>query len=256
MKNSIKALTIAAAATTLRNISGGREGSMNNMNHQTQKPHMTGANHYPFILRPLPYAPNSLEPHIDARTMIIHHDLHVGEYVDNLNTTLKDYPGFHDWSLEKLLFNVSKLPKEIQTAVINNAGGVFNHYLYFDILIRNGRELDPNGKLHAAIQRDFGAVASLKAQLKTAGLNQFGSGWSWLVANKEGILSVMRTANQNNLVEKNLTPVLNIDVWEHAYYLLRQNRRDVYIDNVFKVLNWEMAELNYSKHRETDYSKL
>lgn len=256
MKNSLKALTIAAAATTLRGLTEGRNETTNREINQDNitRANITGANKYPFVLLPLPYAPNSLEPHIDTRTMVLHHDAHLGEYVNNLNATLKDYPELHNWTLEKLLFNVNKLPKEIQTAVRNNGGGVFNHYLYFDLLIKNGVNLNPNSDLALAINRDFGSITNLKSQLKTAGMNQFGSGWSWLVSNKDGILSVMSSANQDNFIEKNLTPVINIDVWEHSYYLLRQNRRDIYIDNFFKVLNWDIATFNYSKHKETDYS--
>ncbi|MCL1925038.1 MAG: superoxide dismutase [Defluviitaleaceae bacterium] len=217
---------------------------------------LNGENHYPFKLLPLPYLANSLEPYIDTTTMEIHHGKHVLEYVQNLNAALKDYPEYHSWSLEKLLYNVSKLPKDIQTPVINNGGGVFNHNLYFNILTKGGKSLKQGSPLSMAIDSKFGSLNNLKAELKAAGLAQFGSGWSWLVSNKNGDLSVMRTANQNTLIEKNLTPVLNIDVWEHAYYLLYQNLRKDYIDSFFKVLNWESAERNYAKYKEIDYSKL
>ncbi|MCL1934777.1 MAG: superoxide dismutase [Defluviitaleaceae bacterium] len=211
-------------------------------------------NHYPFELLPLPYATDSLEPYIDKVTMEIHHGKHVQTYVDNLNNALKDHKEYHDWSLEKLLYNLDKLPASLQAPVRNNGGGVFNHNLYFKIMTKDGKSLS-DGPLKKAIERDFGSLDNLKTELKNGGLTQFGSGWSWLVSDKDGKLSVRKTPNQDTLIAENLTPVLNLDVWEHAYYLLRQNRRPEYIDNWFNVVNWEEAEKNYSKHKETDYSK-
>ncbi|MCL1996323.1 MAG: superoxide dismutase [Defluviitaleaceae bacterium] len=211
-------------------------------------------NSYPFELLPLPYPSDSLEPQIDKQTMEIHHGKHVQTYVDNLNKALENHPNYHSWSLEKLLYNLKSLPEELQAPVRNNGGGVFNHNLYFSILTKGGKPLG-DGPLKKAIEKDY-SMDELKAALKQAGLTQFGSGWAWLLADKDGKLTVAKTPNQDTKIEENLTPVLNIDVWEHAYYLLRQNRRPEYIDNFFNVVNWEAAEANYAKHKETDYSKL
>ncbi|MCL1925428.1 MAG: superoxide dismutase [Defluviitaleaceae bacterium] len=210
---------------------------------------------YPFSLTPLPYAPESLEPSIDKETMNIHHGKHVQTYVDNLNNALKDHADYHSWSLEKLLYNLKSLPEAIQPAIRNNGGGVFNHDLFFSILTKGGSALKAGSPLSAAIEKKFGSLENLQAELKQAGLTQFGSGWAWLVSDKDGNLSVAKTPNQDTLIEQNLTPIINLDVWEHAYYLLRQNRRPEYIDNFFNVVNWEAAEANYAKHKETDYSK-
>ena len=211
-------------------------------------------NSYPFQLVPLPYPADVLEPYIDTKTMEIHHGKHVQTYVDNLNKALENHPEYQSWSLEKLLYNLKSLPESIQTAVRNNGGGVFNHNLYFSIMAKDGKP-PKDGSLLNAINRDFGSIDNLKTELKNGGLTQFGSGWSWLVADKDGKLSVVKTPNQDTKIEENLTPVINLDVWEHAYYLLRQNRRPEYIDNWFNVVNWEQAEANYSKFKETDYSK-
>ena len=211
-------------------------------------------NSYPFELLPLPYPYNALEPSIDTQTMEIHHNKHVKTYVDNLNKALENQPDYQSWSLEKLLYNLNSLPEALQTPVRNNGGGVFNHNLYFSIMAKGGKELN-DGPLKEAVERDFGSVDKLKEELKQAGLTQFGSGWAWLMADKDGKLSIAKTPNQDTKIETNLTPVINMDVWEHAYYLARQNRRPEYIDNFFNVLNWEAAEENYAKHKETDYSK-
>ena len=208
-----------------------------------------------FSLKPLPYPAADLEPHIDAQTMEIHHGKHVQTYVDNLNKALEGKSEYEGWSLEKLLFNLDKLPQELQGPVRNNGGGVFNHDLFFSIMISGGKPLADDGPLKKAIGEAFGSIDEMKAQLKQAGLTQFGSGWAWLVADGDGKLSIQKTPNQDTLVAKNLTPVINLDVWEHAYYLKCQNRRAEYIDNWFNVVNWEAAEQNYANHKSTDYSK-
>lgn len=209
--------------------------------------------HYKFKLLPLPYAYDALEPYIDARTMEIHHDKHVQAYVDNLNKALEPYPEFHSWSLEKLLFNLGQLPEEIRPAVRNNAGGVYNHNIYFSILAQGK---SPSGLLLDAINKKWGSVDSFKAELKQAGLTQFGSGWAWLVATPSGDLQIKKSANQDAPICKcNFTPVINLDVWEHAYYLKVQNRRGDYIDNFFNVVDWDKATENYAKYAQTDYLK-
>ena len=205
-------------------------------------------NSYPFELKPLPYPTDALEPHIDTKTMEIHHGKHVQTYVDNLNKALEKHPTYHNWPLEKLLTNLADLPQEIQTAVRNNGGGVYNHNIYFDIMVKDGKPLS-DGPLLAAINRDCGGLDSLKTSLKDAGLTQFGSGWAWLLADKDGKLSILKTPNQDTQIPTGLTAVINLDVWEHAYYLLRQNRRAEYIDNWFNVVDWSKAEANYANHK-------
>ncbi|MCL2610808.1 MAG: superoxide dismutase [Defluviitaleaceae bacterium] len=211
---------------------------------------------YPFSLTPLPYKADSLEPYIDTETMNIHHGKHVQAYVDNLNSAIKDYSDYHSWSLEKLLYNLDNLPEAIRAAVRNNGGGVFNHDLFFSIMVKEGKGLQTGSSLSIAIEKKFGSLENLQAELKQAGLTQFGSGWAWLVSDREGNLQVLKTPNQDALIGQNLIPIINLDVWEHAYYLLRQNRRPEYIDNFFKVVNWEAAEANYAKHTGLDYSKM
>ena len=212
------------------------------------------SNTYPFSLLPLPYAHDALEPSIDKATMEIHHGKHVQTYVDNLNNVLKDHTDYHGWSLEKLLFNLSSLPAALQAPVRNNGGGVFNHNFFFSIMSAGGKAL-ADGELKTAIERDFGSLDALQAELKQAGLTQFGSGWAWLLSDKAGKLTVAKTPNQDTKIEDNLTPIIAIDIWEHAYYLARQNRRPEYIDNFFNVVDWSAAEANYAKRGETDYSK-
>ena len=201
--------------------------------------------HYPFELIPLPYAYNALEPHIDARTMHLHHDQHLKTYVDNLNNALADYPQFHQWPLRKLLLDVEELPESIRTAVINNGGGVYNHDLYFSLMVPHARRM-PGGALLQAIIRTFGSYDAFAEQLKTAALDRFGSGWAWLAVNPDRQLVIVSTANQDTVLSQMLCPVLLVDVWEHAYYLKYQNRRAEYIDNWFKVINWNLVETRYA----------
>ena len=202
-------------------------------------------NHYPFELLPLAYAHDALEPFIDKATMEIHHGKHLQAYVDNLNNALKDHPELHDWSLEKLLENLDKLPAAIQAPVRNNGGGVYNHNLFFNTLKKDTPLAE--GKLKEAIIKAFGSVEEFGVQFKQAGLTQFGSGWAWLMADKAGNLSIEKTPNQDTLITGGKTPVIAVDVWEHAYYLLRQNRRPEYLDNYLQVIDWAAAEANYAK---------
>ena len=200
--------------------------------------------HYKFELKPLPYAYDALEPFIDAETMRLHHDAHLKTYVDNLNKALEPYQELHSWNLEELLANLDKLPEDIQTTVRNNGGGVYNHNLFFDLMAKNGKPLG-EGALKAAIEETWGSVENFLKEFKAAGLSVFGSGWAWLLADGGGTLFIHKTPNQDTPIPTNLTPILNLDVWEHAYYLLRQNRRAEYIDNWINVINWEKAEENY-----------
>jgi superoxide dismutase, Fe-Mn family len=189
-----------------------------------------------FELPKLPYAFDALEPHIDAKTMEIHHDRHHKTYVDNLNKALAGT----EWAgkpLDGILANLTALPEKIRNAVRNNGGGHYNHTLFWTMMSPKGGK--PGAALQTAINDTFKDTEGLFKQLKEAALTRFGSGWSWLVAT-EGKLKVVSSPNQDNTVmDKSGTPLLGIDVWEHAYYLKYQNKRADYIDAFFKVINWE-----------------
>lgn len=202
-------------------------------------------NHYPFKNLPLPYDYDALEPYIDTQTMHFHHDKHLQTYIDNLNKALAEQPDLQNMSLEDLIKNADKLPCPIQKTIRNNAGGVYNHRFYFDMLANPSSEF-PEGKLRKAIYEAFENYPKFKELFKQAALSVFGSGYAWLVSDK-GKLNIITTANQNSPLESGLTPILTIDVWEHAYYLKHQNRRAEYIDNWFEIINWEKAEQNYTK---------
>ncbi len=200
--------------------------------------------HYPFTLPPLPYAYDALLPELDERTMHFHHDKHFNAYVDNLNKLLKDRPEYHGWSLERLMQDWTELPEDIRQGVRNNAGGVYNHDLYFKTL-RPGPAAAPGPALQQAIDRDFGDLEGLKSALRTAALGQFGSGWAWLVTDGEGKLSVRKTPNQDSPLP--LTPLLGCDVWEHAYYLPYQNRRDEYFEAWWRLVDWPGITRRYGE---------
>ena len=189
----------------------------------------------PFELPPLPYDFGALEPHIDARTMEIHHDKHHQAYVDNANKALEGTE-WADRPVESVLANVEILPEDIRTAVRNNAGGHTNHSLFWTIMKPNGGG-DPSGALEAAIGEAFGDPDQLKAQMNDAGVKRFGSGWTWLVVSA-GELEVLSTPNQDSPLMDGKTPILGIDVWEHAYYLNYQNRRPDYLAAWWNVVNW------------------
>ncbi|MCS7069430.1 MAG: superoxide dismutase [Meiothermus sp.] len=193
---------------------------------------------YPFKLPDLGYAKDALEPHIDAQTMEIHHGKHHGAYVNNLNAALEKHPELHSWSLEELLTKIAQVPEDIRTAVRNNGGGHHNHTLFWDILTPGGAK-EPTGKLAEAINATFGSFEELKNKMTQAGLTRFGSGWSWLVKDKDGKLHVYSTANQDSPLMEGHTPLLGIDVWEHAYYLKYQNRRPDYLAAIWNVINWD-----------------
>lgn len=198
----------------------------------------------------LPYAHNALEPHIDARTMEIHHGKHHQAYVNNLNAALEKYPDLQSKSAEELIKNLSAVPEDIRTAVRNNGGGHVNHSMFWLMMGPNGGG-EPGGDLAAAINAAFGSFASFKEQFAKAGVGRFGSGWAWLVVNG-GKLEVCSTANQDNpMMGKAVAgcegvPILGIDVWEHAYYLNYQNRRPDYIAAWWNVVNWDQVAQNFA----------
>lgn len=201
-----------------------------------------------YTLRPLPYAYDALEPFIDERTMRIHHDRHLKAYVDNLNKALDQYPVLYQFPLERLLYNIKYLPKEIQTAVRNNGGGVYNHNFFFESIAPSSPQDKSEGRIIQEIERQFGSLKTFQDKLKEAALSVFGSGWAWLVKNPQnGRLMIVTTPNQDTPLPGNLIPLLNLDVWEHAYYLKYQNRRADYIDNWFHVVNWDMENKRFEE---------
>jgi Fe-Mn family superoxide dismutase len=204
------------------------------------------AKHYPFTLEPLPYDYDALVPYIDARTLHFHHDKHLQTYVDNLNKALENYPEYHDCSLEDLLLQNEELPDEIRTAVKNNAGGVYNHELYFACMGKVNHSM-PSGALLDAINESFGSFDQWKEEMKAAALAQFGSGWAYLVEDEDAKLSIVKTPNQDTPLPMGLKPVVLVDVWEHAYYLQYQNRRAEYVDNWFATVDWDAVALRLTK---------
>jgi Fe-Mn family superoxide dismutase len=196
----------------------------------------------PFELPPLPYAFNALEPHIDATTMEIHHDRHHKAYVDNANAALAG-TAWENSSVEEVLTGLDQIPEDIRGAVRNNAGGHYNHSLFWEIMGPNGGGA-PGGALGAAIDSTFGSLDDLKAKVNDAGVKRFGSGWTWLVVSG-GNLEVMSTPNQDTPLSEGKTPILGIDVWEHAYYLEYQNKRPVYLEAWWNVVNWDAVAARY-----------
>jgi len=197
-----------------------------------------------FELPALPYAHDALEPHIDARTMEIHHGKHHQGYTNNLNVALEKHPDLAQKSADDLVKDLSSLPEDIRTAVRNNGGGFVNHRDFWTAMSPDGGG-EPSGPLADAITAAFGDFASFKeAFSKTAG-GQFGSGWGWLVKKSDGSVAVTSTANQDNPLTSGDIPLLGVDVWEHAYYLNYQNRRPDYVAAFFNVINWDEIGRRY-----------
>ena len=190
-----------------------------------------------FQLPPLPYPYDALEPHIDTMTMQIHHDKHHQAYVTNLNNAIAGNAELEAMSIEALLANLDKVPENIRMAVRNNGGGHANHTMFWEIMGPNGGGA-PSGALAEAIDAAFGSFDAFKTQFADAGVKRFGSGWAWLV-NDGGKLSIVSTPNQDTPVMDGKTPILGVDVWEHAYYLKYQNRRPDYLSAWWNVVNWD-----------------
>lgn len=199
--------------------------------------------HYPFELLPLPYLYDALEPHIDAETMFYHHAKHLRTYVDNLNQLLKPYPAFHEWTLERLILENQELPGDIQKGVWNNAGAVYNHQFYFAGMSPKPSAL--GGKLKSALLLDFRTWEEFYEIFLEMALKLFGSGYLWLAADERGKLVLLPLPNQDTPLPEKLTPILNLDVWEHAYYLRHKNLRAEYIKAWFEAVNWDEAERRY-----------
>jgi len=199
-----------------------------------------------YELPPLPYANNALEPHIDAMTMEIHHDRHHNTYVTNVNAALKDHPDLAAMSIEDLISDLSKVPEGIRTAVRNNGGGHANHSLFWQIMGPGGGGA-PSGALADAITSTFGSLDEFKTKVQQAGATRFGSGWAWLSVDKAGKLAVESTANQDSPLMEGRTPILGVDVWEHAYYLKYQNKRPDYLAAWWNTVNWAAVAERYAK---------
>ena len=201
-----------------------------------------------FQLPALPYPVNALEPHVDARTMEIHHGKHHAAYTNNLNAALDAHPALQERSIEELLRGFDALPSDVQTAVRNNGGGFANHNLFWEILSPQGGG-QPGGEIGAAIDAAFGSFAAFRTAFTDAATKRFGSGWAWLVVDGDGALQVYSTANQDSPFMSGHTPILGLDVWEHAYYLHYQNRRPDYVTAFWNVVNWAAVGDRYAAAR-------
>ena len=198
--------------------------------------------HYPFENTPLPYAYGALEPYIDEKTMQLHHNRHLKTYIDNLNSILKKYPQFQTLTLERLTCTAGQMQGRDCTAIARNAGGVYNHRFFFNSMYPDGKKA-PDGALAAAIDRRFGSLVAFREKFTETALSIFGSGYVWLVNGRRG-LCIVTTANQETPAGA-VKPLLNLDVWEHAYYLKHYNKRADYISDWWNVVNWELVKKKY-----------
>ena len=196
-----------------------------------------------FELPKLPYAVDALEPYIDAQTMTIHHDKHHQAYITNLNGAIDKHPELASKSLENLLMDLNSVPEDVRTVVRNHGGGTWNHSMFWEIMAPKAGGA-PKEELAKAVDSAFGSFDAFKSEFEKAANGRFGSGWAWLVKKGSG-LAVVSTANQDNPMSDGMTPILGIDVWEHAYYLKYQNRRAEYVTNWWNVLNWDAAAARY-----------
>lgn len=197
-----------------------------------------------FKLKPLDYPYDALEPSIDQETVKIHHDKHQQAYVDKLNKALEKHPELYGKSLYDILSNLDDMPEDIMADLVNQGGGVYNHEFYWSILGKGCNR--PVAEIADAIDRDFGSFEEFKEKFKQCGISTFGSGWAWLVSDKDGKLEIMSTKDQATPISLGLIPILTMDVWEHAYYLKYQNKRPEYIDYFFDIINWKKCEEYYN----------
>ncbi|MCY0877012.1 MAG: superoxide dismutase [Firmicutes bacterium] len=197
----------------------------------------------------LPYAVDALEPHIDAKTMTVHHDGHHVAYTNNLNAALEGHADLQGKSIEDILRNINSVPEGIRTAVRNNGGGFSNHNLFWKLLSPKGGG-EPTGALADAINSTFGSFAKFKEDFSKAATTRFGSGWAWLVVDHSGKLAVTSTPNQDSPMMDGMTPILGLDVWEHAYYLKYQNKRADYIGAFWNVVNWPQVAENFASAKK------
>ena len=203
----------------------------------------------PHTLPSLPYTFDALEPHIDARTMEIHHDKHHAAYVAGLNGALDKHPELHQKSLEELLAGINSVPDDIKGPVRNHGGGHHNHSLFWTIMKKGGGG-EPKGALSDAIKATFGDFAKLRDTINNNGMTRFGSGWSWLAVGKDGKLEAFSSPNQDSPLMDGKTPILGVDVWEHAYYLKYQNLRKNYLEAWWNVVNWDEVAARFAKAKK------
>ncbi|MDO4482009.1 MAG: superoxide dismutase [Bacillota bacterium] len=201
---------------------------------------------YPYELEALEYDFNALEPYIDAKTVEIHHDRHQRNYVNSLNAVIEENPEYKDWTLDDFFRKEMQIPSDIRHIILRNAGGVYNHEEYFSHMTPDG-QLSPEGELADAVEDFFGSVENLKAELKKAALDVFGSGYAYLVVTPQSWLQIITLSNQETPVQFNFKPLLIVDVWEHAYYLGYQNKRADYFDNWWNTVDWKKAEETYEE---------
>jgi Fe-Mn family superoxide dismutase len=202
---------------------------------------------YPYQLENLPYEYSALEPVISKQTLEFHHDKHLQAYTNNLNHALAQEAALQGTSLVDILKNIDSLHSNQATAIRNNGGGVFNHNFYFESLAEPFSKTQSE-YLQAELNKSFGSVQSFMNEFKQAAIGQFGSGWAWLVINPNGKMEIMATANQDTPLKLHVTPLLNIDVWEHAYYLDYQNRRPDYVDQYLSIVDWDVVENRLREH--------
>jgi Fe-Mn family superoxide dismutase len=239
-RNFLIILGAATGTAALNNFTGSA------IAQSTQTTPPTDGNSQPFMLPPLPYAYNALEPHIDAETMKFHHDKHHATYVKNLNEAVNKYPELKNRSVEDLVKNFDSLPKDVSTKIRNNGGGHLNHTMFWEIMGPNGGG-EPKGAIAQAINKNFGSFSAFQKEFNDAGKNRFGSGWAWLVMDKNKQLKVISTANQDSPLMEDLFPIMGNDVWEHAYYLKYRNKRDEYLKQWWNVVNWDEVDKRYQK---------
>lgn len=200
--------------------------------------------HYPFINPPLPYEYHAMEPYIDTQTIRLHHNRHLQTYIDRLNSILKDHPEYQTLSLEQLLMSTDSMPAEFRTDIKNNAGGVYNHIFYF-MNLRNPAPNTPPTPLLSFLESKYKSMDAFEEALTEVALSVFGSGYAWLVINAFGNPDIVTTANQDTPLTMNMYPLLNVDVWEHAYYLKHYNKRADYVKDWLQVINWNRVNQNY-----------
>lgn len=196
-------------------------------------------------LKELEYEYDALEPVMDEETVRIHHDKHLQGYVNKLNEALKNNPELQEKTPEELISNLNEIPKSIRQAVINHGGGVSNHNLFFSIL---KKDTEISGKIKEAIESEFSSFENFKEKLSKEATTQFGSGWAWLVLTKDKKLKITKSNNQDSPLSNNEIPLIAIDVWEHSYYLKYQNKRPEYIENFFKIINWDKINKLYEQN--------
>jgi Fe-Mn family superoxide dismutase len=234
------ALTLARASSFAASSPGGGAAPAGNATSKAPQG--------PFTLPPLPYGYDALEPHFDAQTMQLHHDKHHASYVAKLNEAVAVHPAIGKYSVESLLQHLNDLPETVRTAVRNQGGGHYNHSLWWPMLAPAGQSgPEPQGDLRRALYKKFESLEGFKKAFTDAATKHFGSGWAWLVVNKDKTLAIETTPNQDSPITQSKTPLLSVDVWEHAYYLKYQNRRPEYLQAFWNVVNWKHVQERYQE---------